>query len=138
MGNFVVNILSLLENSDGRSKVAWNNAVVVALIRYLILFLEITFRMFLSILMTEFFFREVRVQWYWCWKILYRPPHPHPSGGSAKTLATTLHIENTNQVRKKYIVTCSWHQKTNSPIHEFKVLQNVFRIKKTRLKMFLK
>ena len=27
---------------------------------------------------------------------------------------------------------------TNSPIHEFKVLQNVFKIKKTRLKMFFK
>ena len=26
-------------------------------------------------------------------------------------------------------VTCSWHQKSNSPIHEFKVLQNVFKIK---------
>ena len=28
---------------------------------------------------------------------------------------------------------CSWHQKneyTNSPIHEFKVLQNVFKMKK--------
>ena len=27
---------------------------------------------------------------------------------------------------------------SNSPIHEFKVLQNVFKIKKTRLKMFFK
>ena len=27
---------------------------------------------------------------------------------------------------------------SNSPIPEFKVLQNVFKIKKTRLKMFLK
>ena len=26
-------------------------------------------------------------------------------------------------------VTCSWHQKTNSPILEFKALQNVFKIK---------
>ena len=41
--------LYLLENSDGRSKVAWNNAVVVALIRYLnFLFLQIMLRKFLS------------------------------------------------------------------------------------------
>ena len=31
-------------------------------------------------------------------------------------------------------ITCSWHKKTNSPIHEFKVLQNVFKIKKQGLK----
>ena len=31
------------------------------------------------------------------------------------------------------IITCSWHQKTNSPIHEFEVLQNVFKIKKQEL-----
>ena len=24
------------------------------------------------------------------------------------------------------LITCSWHQKSNSPIHEFKVLENVF------------
>ena len=35
---------------------------------------------------------------------------------------------------------CSWHKKSNSPILEFKVLQNAFKIKKkkTRLKIFLK
>ena len=30
---------------------------------------------------------------------------------------------------RRKLITCSWHQKnetTNSPIHEFKVLQNVF------------
>ena len=34
---------------------------------------------------------------------------------------------------RRKLITCSWHQKnetTNSPIHEFKVLQNVFKIKK--------
>ena len=41
-----------------------------------------------------------------------------------------------------YFLTCSWHQKTkkifsNSPIHEFKVLQNVFKIKKQGLKCSL-
>ena len=30
---------------------------------------------------------------------------------------------------QKLFLTCSWHQKTNSPIHEFKVLQNVFKTK---------
>ena len=35
-------------------------------------------------------------------------------------------------------MTCSWHRKTNSPILEFKVLPNVFKIKKSRLKMFFK
>ena len=34
--------------------------------------------------------------------------------------------------------TCSWHQNTNSPIHEFKMLQNVFKIKKQGLQCFLK
>ena len=43
-----------------------------------------------------------------------------------------------------FLLTCSWHQKnetTNSPIHEFKVLQNVFESlsnEKARLKMFFK
>ena len=32
----------------------------------------------------------------------------------------------------------SKNEVSNSPIHEFKMLQNVFKIKKTRLKMFLK
>ena len=35
-------------------------------------------------------------------------------------------------------VSRSWHQKSNSPIFEFKVLQNVSKIKKTRLKMYFK
>ena len=34
------------------------------------------------------------------------------------------------------VLPCSWHQKSNSPIIEFKVLQNAFRMKKTRLKIF--
>ena len=36
------------------------------------------------------------------------------------------------------LLTCSWRQKTNSPIHEFKVLQNVFKIKQQGSKWFLK
>ena len=38
-------------------------------------------------------------------------------------------------------VTCSWHQKnatTNSPIYQFKVLQNVFKMKKQSLRCFSK
>ena len=33
---------------------------------------------------------------------------------------------------------CSWHEKSNSPILEFKRLQKAFEIKKTRLKIFFK
>ena len=36
------------------------------------------------------------------------------------------------------LMPCSWHQKSNSPILEFKVLQNAFEIKKRGLKYFLK
>ena len=41
------------------------------------------------------------------------------------------------------VVTCSWHQKrkhefSNSPTHEIKVLQNVFKMKKQGLECFLK
>ena len=36
------------------------------------------------------------------------------------------------------LITCLRHQKTNSPIHEFKVLQNIFKMKKQGLKCFLK
>ena len=36
-------------------------------------------------------------------------------------------------------ITCSWHQKfSNSPIHQFIVLQNVFKMKKQGLECFLK
>ena len=30
---------------------------------------------------------------------------------------------------QKQQLTCSWNEKTKSPIHEFEVLQNVFKIK---------
>ena len=34
--------------------------------------------------------------------------------------------------------TCSWHQTTNYAVHEFEVLQNVFKMKKQGLTCFLK
>ena len=55
---------------------------------------------------------------------------------------------NTNKSRQVktchsvfHLLTCSWHQKnetTNSPIHQFKVLQNVFKMKKQGSKCFSK
>ena len=38
-------------------------------------------------------------------------------------------VDSCLDCNKNALLTCSWHQKnetTNSPIHEFKVLQNVF------------
>ena len=45
---------------------------------------------------------------------------------------TLIEVVSTN------LFVTSKNEFSNSPIHEFKVLQNVFKIKKTRLKMFFK
>ena len=55
-----------------------------------------------------------------------------------KKLSYIFDIFKVKKIDEDSYVPCSWHQKSNSPILEFKVLENAFEIKKQGLTYFLK